>query len=90
MVGKKVTPNTLSHHNQKNQPVQPKTISCRNKKRHNSTTGMVGEYHLKLFPPQPKTDTTAQLENFSSSPRVASVFGLCPSFCLSVRVMRGI
>jgi hypothetical protein len=27
--------------------VQPKTISRRNKKRHNGTTGMAGKYHLK-------------------------------------------
>jgi hypothetical protein len=46
-------------------------------KRHNGTTGMVGKYHLKLFPPQPKKiDTTAQLEKCSSSPPVASVSGV--------------
>jgi hypothetical protein len=44
---------------------------------------MVGKYHLKLFPPQQKTDTTAQPEKSSSSPRVASVF-VPPSVILSV------
>jgi hypothetical protein len=69
MVGKEVTPiKTFSRHNQK-------TIPPQHKKRHNGTTGMVGKYHLKLyFCHNQKTDTTSQLEKFSSSPHAQRVF----------------
>ncbi len=60
--------------NQNNDLCNQKLFPTTTTKRHNSTTGMVGKYHLKLFLPQPKTDTTAQLEKCSSSPCVASVF----------------
>ncbi len=71
MVGKEVTPKTFSCHNQKtdlcNQKLFPATTT-----KNTQRTGMVGKYHLKLRHNQ-KTDTTAQLEICSSSPRVASV-----------------
>ena len=89
MVGKEVTPNTFSRHNQKTVLCNQKLFPAATKKRYNGTTGMVGKYQLKLFPSQPKTDTTAQLEKCSSSPRVASVF-VSLSVCLSVRAKRGI
>jgi hypothetical protein len=54
MVGKEVTPKTFSHHNQKTNLCNQKLLPAATKKRHNGTTGMVGKYHLKLFPPQPK------------------------------------
>jgi hypothetical protein len=54
MVGKKVTPKTFSRHNQKNNLCNQKLFPAATKKRHNTTTGMVGKYHLKQFPPQPK------------------------------------
>ncbi len=70
---------------------------------HNRTTVSYTKYvrnTKNYFPPEPKkltqhhncqkTDTTAQLEKSSSGPRVASVFVLCLSFCLSVRAKRGI
>jgi hypothetical protein len=75
MVGKEVTPKTVSRHNQNTDLCNQKLFPARTKKRHNGTIGMVGKYHLSLFPPQQKkTDTTAQLEKCSSSPHVASVF----------------
>jgi hypothetical protein len=53
MVGKQVTPKPFSCHNQKtdlcNQKLFPAATTTKN-----GTTGMVGKYHLKLFPPQPK------------------------------------
>jgi hypothetical protein len=54
MVGKEVTPKTFSRHNQNTNLCNRKLFPAATKKRHNGTTGMVGEYHLKLFPPQPK------------------------------------
>jgi hypothetical protein len=52
MVGKEVTPKTISRHNQKTNLCNQKLFCKKNLK--NGTTGMVGKYHLKLFPPQPK------------------------------------
>jgi hypothetical protein len=52
MVGKEVTPKTISRHNQKTDLCNQKLFPAATKKKHNCTTGMVGKYHLKLFPPQ--------------------------------------
>jgi hypothetical protein len=54
MVGKEVTPKTVSRHNQKTNLCNQELIPPATKKRHNGTTGMVGKYHLKLFLPQQK------------------------------------
>jgi hypothetical protein len=54
MVGKEVTPKFFSRHNQKTDLCKQKYFPPQQQKRHNGTTGMVGKYHLKLFPPQPK------------------------------------
>jgi hypothetical protein len=48
MVGKEATPKTFSRHNQKTDLCNQKLFPAATKKRHNSTTGMVGKYHLKL------------------------------------------
>jgi hypothetical protein len=90
----------MSHHNQKTDTtaqlyctlsmcITPKTISRQNQK-----TNTMPQLYCTLstqvcktktyFPPEPKTDTTAQLEKSSSSPRAASVF-VPLSFCLCVR-----
>jgi hypothetical protein len=56
MVGKEVTPKTISRHNQKTNLCNQKLFPAATKKKiqwHN-WSGMVGKYHLKLFPPQPK------------------------------------
>jgi hypothetical protein len=54
MVGKEVTPKTFSRHNQKTNLCNQKLIPAAKTQNKNGTTGMVGKYHLKLFPPQPK------------------------------------
>jgi hypothetical protein len=54
MVGKEVTPKTISPHNQKNNLCNQKLFPAATKKTYNGTTGMIGKYHLKLFPPQTK------------------------------------
>jgi hypothetical protein len=54
MVGKEVTPKTFSRHNKKNDLCNQKLFPAATKKRHNGTTGMVSEYYLKLYLPQPK------------------------------------
>jgi hypothetical protein len=54
MVGEEFTPKPFSCHNQKTNLCNQKLFPAPTKKRHNGTTGMVGKYHLKLFPPQPK------------------------------------
>ncbi len=74
--------------------VTPKTISRQNQKnKHNTTTVWNSKYIVvcttkTYFPPEQKTDTTAQLEKSSSSPREVSVF-VSLSVCLSVRAKRG-
>jgi hypothetical protein len=45
-----LTPKTISHHNQKTDLCNQKLFPAATKK-DNGTTGMVGEYHLKLFTP---------------------------------------
>ncbi len=60
--------------------ITPKTIPCQNQKTNTtpqlyctlSTSTKVCKTKT-YFPPEPKTDTTAQLEKSSSSPRAASV-----------------
>jgi hypothetical protein len=75
MVGKEVTPKTFFRHNYKTDLCNQKLFLAATKKRHNGTTGMVGKYHLKLFPPQPKNMTHQHnWKKCSSSPRIASVF----------------
>jgi hypothetical protein len=77
MVGKEVTPKTISRHNQKIDLCNQKPFPAATKKRHNGTTGMGGKYHLKLFPPQPKTDTTAQLKKRFLQPTCSECFVIC-------------
>ncbi len=81
---------TFSRHNQKTDTtaqlyctlstqVTPKTISRQNQKT-NTTPKLYCTLSMQVcktktyFPPEPKTDTTAQLEKSSSSPRPAGVF----------------
>jgi hypothetical protein len=54
MVGKEVTPQTFSTTTKKPTCATKNFFPPQPKKRHNGTTGIVGKYHLKLFPPQPK------------------------------------
>jgi hypothetical protein len=54
MVSKEVTPKTFSRHNQNTHLCNQKLFPAATKKRHNGTTGMVGKYLPKLFPPQQK------------------------------------
>jgi hypothetical protein len=54
MVGKEVLPKTISRYNKKTNLCNQKLFTAAIKKSHNGTTGMVGKYHLKLFPPQLK------------------------------------
>jgi hypothetical protein len=54
MVGKEETHKTFSRHNQKTDLCYQKLFLAMTKKRHNGPSGMVGKYHLKLFPQQPK------------------------------------
>ncbi len=49
-IGKEVTPKTISPHNQKTDLYNQKLFPTATKKIHDGTTGMVGKYHLKLFP----------------------------------------
>ncbi len=51
MVGKEVTPKTFPATTKKPTCATKNNFPQQQQKRHNSTTGMVGKYHLKLFPP---------------------------------------
>ncbi len=85
MVGKEVTPKTISRHNQKTDLCNQKLFHAATKKRHNGTTGMVGKYHLKLFPPQPKNWHNSTTEQKVPPAHAQWVYlSLCNSVCLSV------
>jgi hypothetical protein len=74
----------------------PKTISRQNQKP-NTRPHLYSTLRTQVcktktyFPPEPKTVTTAQLENKVPSAHMQQVYlFLCLSFCLSVRAKRGI